>query len=95
MIEDILHDVALSYLLEREPVGASEEVVQSFPPGIDLARTVARFNLALSATCFLSSSSMMFLSLPRRSDLSRLSDSTAFFSALTSTAVLGSVPSSV
>lgn len=46
MIEDILHDVALSYLLEREPVGASEEVVQSFPPGIDLARTVARFNLA-------------------------------------------------
>ena len=46
MIEDVLHDITLGYLLERESVAASEKAIQSFPLGIDLAGPVACFNLA-------------------------------------------------
>lgn len=46
MIEDVLHDVTLGYLLERESVGASEKAIQSLPSGIDLAGPVKRVNLA-------------------------------------------------
>lgn len=46
MIEDVLHDITLGYLLECESVGAAEKGVQRFPLGIDLAGPVKRVNLA-------------------------------------------------